>query len=144
MEVGFEKLRYCRGFFISNFFIFSLVLFLDLIYEGYALGKFCRYNVQGLSLVTNIFPDGKISRPRLAVFALSSAQTKTSLRLTKTKTHEAVRVLFCHFVWSMVRTLFIRASFWYGFCAFHHEFAAHFAELARWFCFYCVFTVWIV
>ena len=36
-------------------------------------------------VVTGIFPDGKISRPRLAVFALSKAQTKTSLRLGQTK-----------------------------------------------------------
>lgn len=32
-------------------------------------------------VVTNIFPDGKISRPRLAVFAFRYAQTKTSFRL---------------------------------------------------------------
>ncbi len=33
-----------------------------------------------LCVVTNKFPDGNFSRPRLAVFALSYAQTKTSLR----------------------------------------------------------------
>jgi hypothetical protein len=35
-----------------------------------------------LFLVTDTFPDGKVPRPRLAVFAFRFAQTKTSLRPT--------------------------------------------------------------
>jgi len=40
-----------------------------------------RGQVEGAGVVTSIFSDEKISRLQLVVFALSYAQTKTSLRL---------------------------------------------------------------
>ena len=64
------------------------------VYEDYGLGKICLSNVPVWFLVTSKIPDGIFSRPRLAVFALSKAQTKTSLRLTKTITHKEICVLF--------------------------------------------------
>ncbi|GMQ95114.1 MAG: hypothetical protein BMS9Abin13_224 [Patescibacteria group bacterium] len=36
-------------------------------------------------MVTNIFPDGKISRPQLGIFALCFAQTKICLHFHKVK-----------------------------------------------------------
>jgi hypothetical protein len=44
----------------------------------------------------------------------------------------------------VVWTRFARASFWYGFRSFHHEFATEFTNVASWFRLHYVLTVRVV
>lgn len=100
-KTGFETYSFGTGFALysvrfpgirEGFFLTGAVQVVDILIR-FALkisGNLFKSSTEDAQItkifvVTNNFPDGKFSRPRLAVFAFRSAQTKTSLRLPQTK-----------------------------------------------------------
>ncbi len=61
--------------------------------------------------VTNIFPDGKISRPRLTAFALPCGQTHAAFRLSLPDVCQAVGILLDHIRFTPVSSAGIEPAF---------------------------------